>query len=206
LLGLRFNSSIKEISSLNPKVDPYNLIIGSKIKLSIGSGIMIHDVKKGDTLGEIARKYNSTVNMIAAKNYIADPDLIYVGDVLAINETMRELSQIAGSWRDKARNEYRIIKADIVPTGYNTFSIGMSYLQISPTVGMLRDYNLSGNGEIKNNEIKFDVLWPEVPSENPKGIIIFKNGVLQINFVSDNKPSDNMYLKLFENEFTRENP
>jgi len=206
LLGLRFNSSVKDISSINPKLDPYNLIIDSKIKLPIGSGVMIHHVKKGDTLGEIARKYNSTVNMIAAKNYIINPNLIYVGDTLAINKTMKELSKIAGSWRDKARNEYRITKAVIVPTGYNTFSIEMSYLQISPTVGMLRDYNLSGNGEIKNNEIKFGVLWPEFPSENPKGVIIFKNGVLQINFISDNKSSDNIFLKSFEDEFTRENP
>ena len=47
LLGLRFNASIEEISSLNPKVNPYNLIIGSKIKLPVGSDIILHNIKKG---------------------------------------------------------------------------------------------------------------------------------------------------------------
>ena len=67
LLGKRFNSSVKDISSLNPKIDPLNLKIGSKINLPVGSGVEIHRVKKGDTLGNIARNYNSTVNMIAKK-------------------------------------------------------------------------------------------------------------------------------------------
>ena len=80
LLGKRFNSSVKVISSMNPKMDPHNLIIGSKIKLPVGSGIKIHHVKKGDTLGNIARNYNSTVDMIAKKNYIVNPNIIYPGD------------------------------------------------------------------------------------------------------------------------------
>jgi LysM repeat protein len=42
LLSLRFNCSVNDISSMNPKVDPYNLIIGSKIKQPIGSGIIVH--------------------------------------------------------------------------------------------------------------------------------------------------------------------
>jgi LysM repeat protein len=84
LLGNRFNSSVSDISSMNPKLDPYNLIIRSKIKLPVGPGIDIHHVKKGDTLGNIATYYNSSVYLISEKNYIVNPNLIYPGDILAI--------------------------------------------------------------------------------------------------------------------------
>ena len=72
---------------MNTKIDPLNLRIGSKIKLPVGSGIKIHYVKKGDTLGNIAGTYNSTVYTIAERNYIVHPDLIYTGDILAITKS-----------------------------------------------------------------------------------------------------------------------
>lgn len=203
-LGLRFNSSVKGIIALNPKIDPSNLRIGSNVKIPVGPHIMIHLVKKGDTLYKIAKKHNIPINMITEKNNIVNPNLIYVGDVLAIHEIMNELSHISGAWRDKGRNEYHITKANIVPTGYNTFNIEMSYLRLHPTYGMLRDYQLSGKGEIKNNEIKFDILHPEFDSVNTKGVITINNGVIQINFITDNKPTDNIFLMSFQEEFTRE--
>lgn len=90
LLSLRFNCSINDISSMNPKVDPQNLIIGRKIMLPIGSGITVHHVKKNDTLWKIAKKYNSEINLIAKKNYIENPNLIYAGDILAIPDIKHE--------------------------------------------------------------------------------------------------------------------
>ena len=44
----------------------------------------IYVVKKGDTLGEIAKKYGTTVNKIAKDNNIKDPNKIYVGQKLII--------------------------------------------------------------------------------------------------------------------------
>lgn len=41
-------------------------------------------VVKGDTLSEIAKRYNTTVNALAATNGIADPNKIYVGQELRI--------------------------------------------------------------------------------------------------------------------------
>lgn len=86
-LSNRFNSSVNNISSMNPKMDPLNLRIGSKIKLPVGSGIKIHHVKNGDTLWNIADTYNSTIYTIAEKNYIGNPNLIYRGDILAITKS-----------------------------------------------------------------------------------------------------------------------
>ena len=39
----------------------------------------VYTVKAGDTLSEIAQKYNTTVSALAAKNNIKNPNLIYVG-------------------------------------------------------------------------------------------------------------------------------
>mgnify|MGYP005837505435 CR=1 FL=1 len=95
LLSLRFNSTIEDISTINPGIDEDNLIIGSRLKLPIGTGIKIHPVKKGDTLWSIARKHSSTIGMITAKNYITDPNLIYIGDILSIPREEYELDVTA---------------------------------------------------------------------------------------------------------------
>ena len=44
-----------------------------------------YTVKSGDTLSEIAEKYNTTVEKLAAKNNIKDIHLIYVDQVLVID-------------------------------------------------------------------------------------------------------------------------
>ena len=46
-----------------------------------------YTVKSGDTLSEIAEKYNTTVKKLAAKNNIKDIHLIYVDQVLVIEGT-----------------------------------------------------------------------------------------------------------------------
>ncbi|QCZ58506.1 LysM peptidoglycan-binding domain-containing protein [Streptococcus sp. 1643] len=46
-----------------------------------------YTVKSGDTLSEIAEKYNTTVEKLAAKNNIKDIHLIYVDQVLVIEGT-----------------------------------------------------------------------------------------------------------------------
>ena len=91
LLSQRFNTAIPEIKSLNPEAVPENLTIGNKLTITAGKGLSIYFVKKGDTLQRIAARYNSTTNIIAYKNNIDNPDLLYAGDTLAIphNSPMR---------------------------------------------------------------------------------------------------------------------
>lgn len=43
-----------------------------------------YTVKSGDTLSEIAKKFNTTYQEIARKNNIKNPNKIYVGQVLKI--------------------------------------------------------------------------------------------------------------------------
>lgn len=50
----------------------------------------IHIVQTGDTLSRIARWYSSTVAAIVQVNQLADPDLILVGQRLAIPHSREE--------------------------------------------------------------------------------------------------------------------
>lgn len=54
-----------------------------------------YTVKSGDTLSEIAEKYNTTVEKLAAKNNIKDIHLIYVDQVLVIEGTASTVAPVA---------------------------------------------------------------------------------------------------------------
>jgi LysM repeat protein len=50
-----------------------------------GTGLTTYTVVRGDTLGAIARRFNTTIQDIASRNNIANPNLIYPGQVLTIS-------------------------------------------------------------------------------------------------------------------------
>ena len=54
-----------------------------------------YTVKSGDTLSEIAEKYNTTAEKLAAKNNIKDIHLIYVDQVLVIEGTASTVAPAA---------------------------------------------------------------------------------------------------------------
>lgn len=53
-------------------------------KILAGNKEVTYTVKAGDTLSEIAKKYNTTYQELARKNNISDPNKIYVGQVIKI--------------------------------------------------------------------------------------------------------------------------
>ena len=55
--------------------------------LTFANEAVTYTVKPGDTLSEIAEKYNTTVEKLAAKNNIKDIHLIFVDQVLVIEGT-----------------------------------------------------------------------------------------------------------------------
>lgn len=73
-LARKYNTSIKEIKKANPKKLKYGLQIGQQLtipentKPKAPAGAIIHDVKPGETLFGLARKYNTTVAEIKRLN------------------------------------------------------------------------------------------------------------------------------------------
>lgn len=88
-VAVRFNTTTAKISSMNPALDPGNLTVGGKLKVTPGSGVITYIVQSGDTLSKIAAKYYSSVELIRNWNSINNPNLIYNGEVLAIPITYR---------------------------------------------------------------------------------------------------------------------
>jgi len=78
--------SLAKLVSYNPQIKDINKIsIGEKIYLSSNTSEEFYTVKKGDTLGAIARKFNISLNKLLGLNPdIKNPNLIHPGDKIRI--------------------------------------------------------------------------------------------------------------------------
>lgn len=77
-----------EVRNINGnKIDPINYLSND----FENSNVNYYIVKKGDTLTSIAKKYNTTVDIIAKNNDIKNKNLIHVGDRLIINSNVKYL-------------------------------------------------------------------------------------------------------------------
>lgn len=78
--------SLARILQLNPQIGNANLIYpGQVVHVSGAPAVKTYTVVAGDTLSAIANKYGTTYQHLAAINRIANPNLIYPGQVLKIS-------------------------------------------------------------------------------------------------------------------------
>ena len=90
-IALEYGTTVSNILSLNPSITNPNLIYpGQNIIINTSNSndsVMntTYTVKRGDTLSEIALKYNTTVSNLVNLNNISNPNLIYPGQVITIN-------------------------------------------------------------------------------------------------------------------------
>lgn len=89
-LAIRYNTTVEAIMALNPGIDPNNLRIGQIICIPSStpsrcpSGSFQYTIKSGDTLYNLAIKYNTTVEAIMALNPGIDPNNLQIGQVICI--------------------------------------------------------------------------------------------------------------------------
>ena len=77
--------------------------------VSAAAGGSTYTVVAGDTLGAIAARYGTTVATLAALNHLANPNLIYVGQVLLVPG---RTSSRAPSWGAPAGSTYTVVAGD----------------------------------------------------------------------------------------------
>ncbi len=93
-IAQRFNTTVDTLARLNNIQDVNKIYIGQVLKINgnvnnnINKNVAQEDVYivvAGDTLSKIAQKYGTTYQELARINNIADPNKIYIGQMLKVN-------------------------------------------------------------------------------------------------------------------------
>ena len=104
-IASRYGTTVQELVDINNIRNPNLIYPGEKLRILTnstihgneerGTGSIIYTVKRGNTLSQIAREYNVSVEHIVELNDIENPNLIYPGEKLRITESnVTELSPI----------------------------------------------------------------------------------------------------------------
>ncbi len=87
-IAQRFGTTVGALAAENGIKNPNLIYVGQVLKINSSgsqqSANIQYRIKRGDTLSEIAVRYNTTVNAIANANNIKNPNLIYAGEVITI--------------------------------------------------------------------------------------------------------------------------
>lgn len=95
-IALTYGTTVSSIVTQNPIIKNPNLIYPGQVfiinnnsnnSISVGNnscGKILYKIKYGDTLSEIALRHGDTVEEIATLNNISNPNLIYAGSVIRI--------------------------------------------------------------------------------------------------------------------------
>ena len=105
--GIEIDDMIKEYGSLEKAIsalkNPTDLLskafdnlFNSRTRDTDGDGLEEYVIKEGDTLSELAEKWNSSVEEIMLLNpFITDPDKIYAGDILHVPKAIEKTGKAA---------------------------------------------------------------------------------------------------------------
>ena len=86
-IAARYGTTYQTLAGLNGITDPDRIYAGQTIRIpeDSGSTARYYTILPGDTLSEIALRYGTTANALAALNGISNPDLIYAGTTIRIS-------------------------------------------------------------------------------------------------------------------------
>lgn len=90
-IARRYNTSYQYLAKINDILNPNIIRVGQRLKVPTLIDDEINDtshrlyiVKRGNTLTQIAREFNATIQEIVELNDIANPNLIFAGEILRI--------------------------------------------------------------------------------------------------------------------------
>jgi LysM repeat protein len=97
LLGIaqRYGTTVEAIIEANDLADPNLILIGQALIIPVATQTadtpavktITHTIERGDTMLGIAQRYGTTVDAIVGANDLANPDLIFPGQILIIPTT-----------------------------------------------------------------------------------------------------------------------
>ena len=88
-ISLQYGVTVDDLAALNGIVDPSNIKVGDRLLVPRNEGTIVavpatHTVQPGETLRSIAQFYGLDTEELAARNQVANPNRIYVGQVLQL--------------------------------------------------------------------------------------------------------------------------
>ncbi|MGB9886120.1 MAG: LysM peptidoglycan-binding domain-containing protein [Moorellales bacterium] len=91
-IARRFGTTVEALRAANPGIDPERLQVGQRICLPPGipgpipcPGGTIYQVRSGDTLYSLGRRFGvSVAELVAANPHLTDPERLQVGDYVCI--------------------------------------------------------------------------------------------------------------------------
>lgn len=86
-ISLRFHTSVSALMNLNGIHNPNRIYAGQTICVAPGGEVpwgFLYEVRRGDTLYSIARRYGWSVAYLASVNHLWNPNQIYAGQILLI--------------------------------------------------------------------------------------------------------------------------
>lgn len=89
-IARKFNTTVPIILHFNRNIDPNIIYPGQTIFIAESPPeAIIYTVRQGDTLYSIARRYGTSVENLVRFNYLASPELNYVGQPLVVTPSLR---------------------------------------------------------------------------------------------------------------------
>ena len=115
-IARRYGTTVQELVNINNIQNPDLIYPGEKLRILTnstipgneerGTGDIIYTVRRGNTLSQIARAYNVSIEHIVELNNIENPNLIYPGQKLRITESnVTELAPV-----DNTIQVYYVVK------------------------------------------------------------------------------------------------
>ncbi len=89
-IAIKYKTSYEYLAKINDIKNPNLIYVGEKLKVPVinreihDTSHILYVVKRGNTLSQIAEKFNVSIERIVELNDIKNPNLIYVGEVLRI--------------------------------------------------------------------------------------------------------------------------
>ena len=83
-IAYKYSTTVSMLAKINHITNPNLIYVGESIVISSNNSKTAYVVKYGDTLSEIALKFNTTVKNLVKLNNIQNPNLIYTGEILKI--------------------------------------------------------------------------------------------------------------------------
>jgi murein DD-endopeptidase MepM/ murein hydrolase activator NlpD len=134
-IALNYGVTVQEMASLNGILDPSNLQVGQRLLVPANVAIspalpQTHVVQPGETLRSIAEFYNLTTENLVALNDVANPDTIYVGQILNLISIATETPTLPAPTVSVVEPPVRPVAAPLIHTvqpGETLFRIATSY-------------------------------------------------------------------------------